>query len=49
VQAFRIGSAFLRNRKLVDVGGRTMRVLMEASNETVNMGIEIDGHVVFVA
>jgi IclR family acetate operon transcriptional repressor len=49
VQAFRIGSAFLRNRKLVDVGRRTMRALMETSNETVNMGIEIDGQVVFVA
>ena len=49
VQAFRIGSAFLRNRKLVDVGRRAMRALMAASNETVSMGIEIDGHVVFVA
>lgn len=49
VQAFRIGSAFLRNRKLVDVGHRTMRELMEASNETVNIGIEIEGHIVFVA
>ena len=49
VQAFRIGSAFLRNRKLVDVGRRTMRELMEASDETVNMGIEIEGRVVFIA
>jgi IclR family transcriptional regulator, acetate operon repressor len=49
VQAFRTGSAFLRNRKLADVGRGTMRALMEASGETVNMGIEIEGHVVFIS
>jgi IclR family transcriptional regulator, acetate operon repressor len=48
LQAFRIGSAFLRNRKMVDVGRSTMRHLMETSGETVNMGIENDGSVVFV-
>src|SRR5215470_15809508 len=40
VQAFRVGSAFLRNRKLADVGRGTMRRLMETSGETVTMGIE---------
>jgi IclR family acetate operon transcriptional repressor len=49
VKAFKVGSAFLRNRKLVDVGRLTMRELMEASGETTNMGIESDGYVVFVA
>lgn len=49
VQAFRVGSAFLRNRKLVDVGRATMRELMQASGETTNIGIESDGHVVYVA
>jgi IclR family acetate operon transcriptional repressor len=49
VQAFRTGSAFLRNRKMVDVGRSTMRHLMEASGETVNMAIENDGYVVFVS
>jgi IclR family transcriptional regulator, acetate operon repressor len=49
VEAFRIGSAFLRNRKLVDAGRRPMRELMEMSKETVTLGIEIEGHVVFVA
>jgi IclR family acetate operon transcriptional repressor len=49
VQAFRTGSAFLRNRKMVDVGRGTMRHLMEASGETVNMGIENDGYIVFVS
>ena len=49
VKAFKVGSAFLRNRKLVDVGRRTMRELMRASGETVNIGIENDGYVVYVA
>jgi IclR family acetate operon transcriptional repressor len=49
IQAFRTGSAFLRNRKLADVGRSTLRALMEASGETVNMGIEIEGHVVFIS
>src|SRR5258706_11408964 len=49
VKAFKVGSAFLRNRKLVDVGRSTLRELMLASGETANMGIENDGYVVFVA
>jgi IclR family acetate operon transcriptional repressor len=49
VKAFKIGSAFLRNRKLVDVGRGVMRELMAASGETTNLGIENDGYVVFVA
>jgi len=48
-QAFRVGSAFLRNRKMVNVGRSTMRRLMEASGETVNMAIENEGYVVFVS
>ena len=49
VKAFKIGSAFLRNRKLVDVGRGVMRDLMSASGETTNLGIENDGYVVFVS
>ena len=49
VKAFKIGSAFLRNRKLVDVGRGVMRDLMAASGETTNLGIENDGYVVFVS
>jgi IclR family transcriptional regulator, acetate operon repressor len=49
VKAFKIGSAFLRNRKLVDVGRGVMRDLMGASGETTNLGIENDGSVVFVS
>jgi IclR family acetate operon transcriptional repressor len=48
-QAFRVGSAFLRNRKMVDAGRGTMRRLMETSGETVNMAIENDGYVVFIS
>ena len=47
--AFRIGSAFLRNRKMVNVGRRVMRQLMEASGETVSMAIESEGFVVFIS
>ena len=49
VKAFKIGSAFLRNRKLVDAGRSVMRDLLELSGETVNIGIEDKGEVVFVA
>jgi IclR family acetate operon transcriptional repressor len=48
VQAFRVGNAFLRNRKLVDVGRSVMRRLLEATGETVNMAIEIESQVVFL-
>jgi IclR family transcriptional regulator, acetate operon repressor len=49
VKAFKVGTAFLRNRRIVDVGRRTLRELMQASGETASMGIESDGLVVFVA
>lgn len=49
VQAFRIGSAFLRNRKLADVGRNTLRHLMEESGETANIAIEVEGSVVFIS
>jgi IclR family acetate operon transcriptional repressor len=49
VKAFKIGCAFLRNRKLVDVGRGVMREVMSASGETTNLGIENDGSVVFVS
>lgn len=49
VKAFKIGSAFLRNRKLVDVGRGVMREVMLAGGETTSLGIENDGHVVFVS
>jgi IclR family acetate operon transcriptional repressor len=49
VKAFKVGTAFLRNRRIVDVGRRTLRELMKASGETASMGIEDEGYVVFVA
>ncbi|MBO0764000.1 MAG: IclR family transcriptional regulator [Hyphomicrobiaceae bacterium] len=49
VKAFKVGSAFLRNRKLVDVGREVMRDLMAASGETTTLGIENDGAVVFIS
>ncbi len=49
VRAFQVGYAFVRNRKLVDLGRAIMRELMEASGETVNLGIEDDGDVVFIS
>lgn len=49
VKAFKIGSAFLRNRKLVDVGRSTLRELMQTSGETANIAIENDGYVVYLA
>jgi IclR family acetate operon transcriptional repressor len=49
VKAFKIGSAFLRNRKLVDVARGVLRDLMAAGDETANLGIENDGYVVFVS
>ena len=49
VGAFRVGSAFLRNRKVVTLGRAVMRGLMEATEETVNLGIADGAEVVFIS
>lgn len=49
VQAFRVGTAFLRNRKLADVGRGIIRRLMEASGETASIGFEVEDQIVFIA
>lgn len=49
VGAFRVGSAFLRNRKVVTMGRAVMRGLMEATGETVNLGIADGAEVVFIS
>jgi IclR family transcriptional regulator, acetate operon repressor len=49
VEAFRIGSAFLRRTKVATLGRETMRELMESCGETVNLGIPDDGDIVFVS
>jgi IclR family acetate operon transcriptional repressor len=49
VEAFRIGSAFLRSRKLVDRARSVMQELMERTGETANLGVAEDDCVVFVS
>jgi IclR family acetate operon transcriptional repressor len=49
VKAFKVGTAFVRNRKLAEVGRRTIRKLMETSGETASIGIEREDYVVFIS
>lgn len=49
VRAFEVGSSFLRNRKMVEIGRAVMRDLAESSGESVNLAIEDEDHVVFVS
>ncbi len=49
VEAYRIGSAFLRSRRLVDRARSAMQVLMEKTGETANLGVAEDDCVVFVS
>lgn len=49
VETFKVGSAFLRNRRIASTGRLTMRELMEKTGETVNLGIEDNGEVVFIS
>jgi IclR family acetate operon transcriptional repressor len=49
VEAFRIGSAFLRRTKIASIGREKMRELMESCGETVNLGIADDGDTVFIS
>lgn len=49
VGAFRIGSGFLRRRRLADRSRAVMQGLMEETGETANLGVAEDGHVVFVS
>ncbi len=48
-RAFIIGSRFLRRTSLVDRARPIMRNLMETTGETANLGIEQNGHVLFVS
>jgi IclR family acetate operon transcriptional repressor len=47
--AFEVGSAFLRTRRLAGIGRAVMYALMERTGETVNLGIEDEGEVVFIS
>src|SRR5262245_14025229 len=49
VEAYRIGSAFLRSRKLVDRARSVMQGLMEKTGETANLGVAEEDCVVFVS
>lgn len=49
VETYRMGSAFLRRRKLVDRARIVMQDLMEATGETANLGVAEDDCVVFVS
>ena len=49
VQAFRVGSTFVRSRDLVTIARPYMRRLMDQSGETVNLGLLDRGEVVYLA
>ncbi len=49
VEAFRIGSSFMRRTNLAEAGRGVMHDLMEDSGETANMAIADDGDVVFIS
>lgn len=49
VGAFRVGSAFLRRRKLADRARPVMQALMEETGETANLGVAENDCVVFVS
>lgn len=47
--SFRVGSAFLRRTSVVERARPFMRMLMEATGETANLGVEKDGQVLFLS
>ncbi|MEZ5930737.1 MAG: IclR family transcriptional regulator [Alphaproteobacteria bacterium] len=49
VTAFQVGAGFLRNRKVVDLARPLMRDLMAETGESVNLGIEDNGAIVYLA
>jgi IclR family transcriptional regulator, acetate operon repressor len=49
VQAFAVGCSFTKTRSLVGLARGYMRALMEASGETVNLAIEDQGEMVYLA
>ena len=49
VETYRMGSAFLRRRNLVDRARGIMQELMETTGETANLGVAEDDCVVFVS
>jgi IclR family transcriptional regulator, acetate operon repressor len=47
--AFRVGTAFLRRTKVVERAQGPMEALMRDTGETANLGIEVQGEVLFLA
>ena len=47
--AFRVGTAFLRRTKVVERAQGAMEALMRDTNETANLGVEVQGEVLFLA
>jgi len=48
-EAYRLGSAFLRRGNVVERSRPAMWALMQKTGETSNLGVEKDGHVLFVS
>jgi IclR family acetate operon transcriptional repressor len=48
-ESFRIGSAFLKRSGIVERARPMMRALMLETGETANLGVESDGHVLFLS
>ncbi len=48
-EAFRLGSAFLRRTNIIERSRSVMRDLQTKTGETSNLGIEREGHVLFVS
>jgi IclR family acetate operon transcriptional repressor len=49
VQAFRVGSAFLRSRDVVAIARPFMRLLMQQEGETVSLAVEDRGEIVYLS
>jgi IclR family acetate operon transcriptional repressor len=49
VGAFEVGTSFVRNRQLAGIGRLTMHEMMEETGETINLGVEDDGEVIFIS
>ncbi|HFC04058.1 MAG TPA: IclR family transcriptional regulator, partial [Rhizobiales bacterium] len=49
VQAFRVGSTFIRSRDVVTIARPFMRLLMQREGETVSLAVEDRGEVVYLS
>ncbi len=49
VQAFRVGSAFVRSRDLVTIARPFMRLLMQSEGETVSLAVEDRSEIVYLS